>query len=392
MNKNNLLYTFVFFFIFISGIFAQTVEPNMTFETEKHNFGKIKESAGNVTHQFTFTNMGAEAIVINNVKTSCGCTTPSWSKKPVAPGEKGYIKAVFNPYNRPGTFHKTITINSNAENNPVILHITGEVIPKAKDIADEYRYQIGPIKLKKNNVHFSEINNTETKKQQIEIINVSKETVQIGFNEKRRMPAHLTITCKPISLAPNQKGVLSFTYDASKKNDWGYVYDRIYMNFNGDSDSKNRMNISAVIKESYTQEMIDNPPVFTHINGKDFDFGTLKQGESVEHIFTFKNTGKNDLIIRKTKASCGCTAVQLGDKVIKPGEESSIKAVFNSRGKKGKQHKSITVTTNIPDVEGQVKKSQVILMIKGMVEVPETNNVQNTNKPTKVIDGSVKHK
>jgi len=248
------------------------------------------------------------------------------------------------------------------------------------------------IKMKKNNVHYSGIYNTETKEQKIEIINVSKEPVKIGFNEKRRMPAHLTIVCQPEILAANQKGILTFTYDASKKNDWGYVYDRIYMNFNGDSESKNRMNISAVIKEKYSQEMIDNPPVFTHINDKTFDFGTLKQGESVEHIFTFKNTGKNDLIIRKTKASCGCTAVQLGDKVIKPGQESSIKAIFNSRGKKGKQHKSITVTTNIPDVAGQPKKSQVILMVKGMVEVPVTNNVQNSNKPTKIINEGIKKK
>ena len=392
MNKTNLLLTSIFTFIFISGIFAQTVEPNMTFETEKHNFGKIKESGGNVTYQFTFTNMGSEAIVINDVKTSCGCTTPSWSKKPVAPGEKGHVKAVFNPYNRPGTFHKTITVKSNAANNPVVLHVSGEVIPKVKDIADEYRYQIGPIKMKKNNVHYSGIYNTETKEQKIEIINVSKEPVKIGFNEKRRMPAHLTIVCQPEILAANQKGILTFTYDASKKNDWGYVYDRIYMNFNGDSESKNRMNISAVIKEKYSQEMIDNPPVFTHINDKTFDFGTLKQGETVEHIFTFKNTGKNDLIIRKTKASCGCTAVQLGDKVIKPGQESSIKAIFNSRGKKGKQHKSITVTTNIPDVAGQPKKSQVILMVKGMVEVPVTNNVQNSNKPAKIINEGIKKK
>ncbi|MCF6365942.1 MAG: DUF1573 domain-containing protein [Bacteroidales bacterium] len=381
MNKINLLFSFIF--IFTSSIFAQTVEPNMTFETEKHDFGKIKESGGNVEFQFTFTNLGSKPIVINDVKSTCGCTTPSWSKKPIAPGEKGYIKTVFNPYNRPGVFHKSVTVNSNAKNSPVTLHISGEVIPKSQDIADEYRYQIGPVKLKKNNVHFSEIYNTETKKDKIEIINVSKETVKIGFNEKRRMPAHLTVICKPETLAPNQKGVIFFTYDASKKNDWGYVYDRIYLNFNGNNDSKNRMNVSAIIKEKFSQDMIDNPPVFTPIGNKTYDFGKIKQGETVEHIFTFKNTGKNDLIIRKTKASCGCTAVQLGDKVVKPGEESSIKAIFNSRGKRGNQHKSITVTTNIPDVEGQPKRSQIILMVKGIIEVPETGNNNTVKKGVK---------
>lgn len=389
MNKLSLQLTFAFISIFISGILAQTVEPKMVFGTTKHDFGKIKEKGGKVDVTFTFTNMGAEPIVINDVKSSCGCTTPSWSKKPVAPGAKGSITAVYNPLHRPGKFHKTVTITSNAKNSPITLQITGEVEVGPKDIADEYRYELGPIRMKNRNINFSNINNDETKKQTVEVINTSNENVKIGFNTKRRMPAHLMIKCDPETLAPNQKGIITFTYDASKKNDWGYVYDRVYVSFNDKSEAKNRINISATIKEKYTQEIIDNPPVFTAIGEKTFDFGTLKQGETTQHVFKFKNTGKNDLIIRKIKTSCGCTAATVGSKTIKPGEESSIKAVFNSRGKRGNQHKSITVTTNIPDVQGQAKQSQVVLLMKGVVEVPKKEtpkvktNQQNNNNLNK---------
>ncbi len=382
MNKLSLKLTFAFISIFISGILAQTVEPKMVFETEKHDFGKIKEKGGKVEFTFSFTNMGSEPLIINDVKSSCGCTTPSWSKKPVAPGTKGFIKAVYNPLNRPGTFHKTVTVKSNAKNSPITLQITGEVNAGPADIADEYRYSLGPIRMKIRNINFSNIYNDEIKKQEVEIINTSNENVKIGFNSKRRMPNHLKIKCEPETLAPKQKGKIIFTYDASKKNDWGYVYDRVYLSFNDKQEAKNRINISATIKEKFTQEMIDNPPVFTIIGEKTHDFGTLKQGEVTEHIFKFKNTGKNDLIIRKTKASCGCTTALLGDKVIKPGQESSIKAIFNSRGKRGNQHKSITITTNIPDVAGQPKRSQVVLLMKGVVEVPkkETPNTNNNQK------------
>ena len=368
---------FIIFYLgslFFSPIFAQTMEAKMVFNNEKHNFGMIKEINGKVEHKFIFTNMGAEPIVINDVHSSCGCTTPSWSKDTIPPGGKGFIKAIFNPHNRPGNFHKTITVKSNAENSPVTLHISGEVIPKPTGIEVEYKYTMGPIRMKKKHIHIPEMYTNEIKYQSIEIINTSNNDVTVTFNEKRNIPKHLTIVCKPETLKPNEKGIITFTYNAKLKNDFGYVYDRIYINFNHGNDYKNRINVSTVIKEKFTQEMIDNPPVFTMINDKTYDFGTIKQGGKIEYIFKFKNTGKNDLIIRKTKASCGCTAVRIGAKVIKPGEESSIKAVFNTAGKRGKQHKSITVTINIPDVKGKPKRSEVILMLKGVVELPNTGS------------------
>ena len=100
-------------------------------------------------------------------------------------------------------------------------------------------------------------------------------------------------------------------------------------------------------------------------NNTTFNFGSMTQGESVSHDFTFKNTGKMDLLIHKTKASCGCTALNQDKKVVKPGETASIKATFNSRGKKGKQNKTITVITNDPN------SPRTILWIKGNVNVPE---------------------
>ena len=65
-------------------------------------------------HEFVFTNNGNQPLVLTAVKASCGCTTPSWTKEPVLPGQSGHIKASYNSKNRPGRFHKSITITSNA--------------------------------------------------------------------------------------------------------------------------------------------------------------------------------------------------------------------------------------------------------------------------------------
>ncbi|MDC0230841.1 DUF1573 domain-containing protein [Aureispira] len=77
-----------------------------------------------------------------------------------------------------------------------------------------------------------------------------------------------------------------------------------------------------------------------------FDFGNIIEGEIVEHIFKFKNTGKNPLIINHAKGSCGCTIPEWPHEPIVPGATSQIKVKFNSKGKQGEQNKTVTISAN----------------------------------------------
>ena len=76
------------------------------------------------------------------------------------------------------------------------------------------------------------------------------------------------------------------------------------------------------------------------------DFGTLKEGASVSYTFEFKNTGNKPLLISNAKGSCGCTVPRWPKEAIAPGASGEIEVTFNSRGKHGKQHKSVTLTAN----------------------------------------------
>lgn len=82
------------------------------------------------------------------------------------------------------------------------------------------------------------------------------------------------------------------------------------------------------------------------IENADFDFGVIKEGDKVEHIFKFKNTGKEDLIIANAQASCGCTVPEWTKEPVKSGESGQVKIIFNSAGKPGLQQKTVTLTTN----------------------------------------------
>lgn len=77
-----------------------------------------------------------------------------------------------------------------------------------------------------------------------------------------------------------------------------------------------------------------------------YDFGTVNEGDVVEHDFLVTNSGKSDLIITNAKASCGCTVPTWPKEAIAPGESAGVKVKFNTSGKPNKQSKTITLTTN----------------------------------------------
>jgi hypothetical protein len=78
----------------------------------------------------------------------------------------------------------------------------------------------------------------------------------------------------------------------------------------------------------------------------EFKFGTIKEGDIVEHIFKYKNTGPKPLIIANAWGSCGCTVPDYPKEAIAPGAEAQVKVTFNSKGKRGEQHKSVTMQMN----------------------------------------------
>jgi len=106
--------------------FAQKPEAKIKFDKELHDFGKFTEAEGEQHCVFTFVNEGDAPLIINQAVASCGCTVPSYTKTPIAPGEKGEIKVTYNGKNRfPGHFKKSITVRTNGNPEMTRLYIEG---------------------------------------------------------------------------------------------------------------------------------------------------------------------------------------------------------------------------------------------------------------------------
>ncbi len=359
--------------ITFSGAHAQQVVERQGFEKKlaqvqftenSHDFGQVPEQDGPVRHTFEFTNTGEVPVQILGVKAACGCTTPSWTKEAIAPGEKGLVMAEYDPTNRPGVFNKTLTVNTSAEPSVVILNIRGTVKPRPRTAVDDFPTEMGKLRVKYRGFNMGRVTTEAPVSKVFEVYNQGTEP--LVFKENFIAPEHLKVSFRPKELAPNSRGEIVLTYDVKARNELGWVSDNLVLFTNeGEVEGRKGFSVMATIEEYFPpmteEEMVAAPRL--QLDKTNFDFGNVKEGNLVETDFVITNTGKQDLNIRKTKANCGCTVSTPEKDTLAPGESSKIKVTFNTKGRRGNQYKTVTIFSNDPlaptqtvTIKGEVKE------------------------------------
>lgn len=116
----------------IFGVTAADKNQPVEFKSVSHDFGTIHADKGSVSNEYVFTNVSDEPVVIMSVTNGgCGCTTPTYPRKPIAPGEKGVIKITFNPQGRRGEFNREVKVRyaTSKKKGRVALTFSGAIIP-----------------------------------------------------------------------------------------------------------------------------------------------------------------------------------------------------------------------------------------------------------------------
>lgn len=229
------------------------------------------------------------------------------------------------------------------------------------DLSKKYPKKKGHLHFSKEYLSFNYLKDTEERSDTIEVFNSWDQAMEI---RPENPPKYLTVVAEPQTLPAGEAGKLIITYSGIKRGAYGFLRYNMAIRTNDDSQPVKTMAVNAYIEEDFsvlTEEEKANPPVL-EIPETNFDFGTVKSGDKVKHNFVIRNTGKRDLIIRSTRASCGCTATEPEKDVLAPGEETNIGIVFDTRGRTGRQHKTVSVVTNDP------RHSAATLHIQGTVE------------------------
>lgn len=322
--------------------FAAYSQAIISFEESVYDFGNIKEVDGPVFHDFVFVNRGNAPVLIKNVESSCGCTSPEWSKQPVLPGKTGYIRTIFDPKDRPSYFDKTITVSSNAQPAVVELKIRGNVEPRVRTVLDEYPYeQASGLRLPLDHISLMKVKKGESKQIAIRFYNNSGKKVTVGFSG---LPAHVKISVVPEVVNAKEMGTLNVVYDTRNTGEYGLNEEEVVMVVDG---KKYPTRLSAFVEEDFSGVDKVQAPV-VQVEKKYYNFGILPQGQQARFVYKISNSGKRPLKIHRFYTNDNRLSVKVPEKELQPGAAMDIVVETVKGAGKGKLSGVISVITNSP--------------------------------------------
>lgn len=332
------LLSLVFVFAFISA-FSQAV---IRFDGRVHDFGAIKEINGAVSYNFEFENTGTAPILIKNVESSCGCTSPQWTKQPVLPGKKGFVKATFDPKDRPGYFDKTITVYSNAKPAVIELKIKGTVEGKTRTVLDDYPYELASgLRLPLEHISLMKVRKGETKAMAIQVYNNAGKAVNVSFTG---LPAHIRMEIEPAQIANKEKATIKASYNTALKGEYGLNKEDITMTVDG---KKYALPVSVFVEENFSRVNLATAPMID-AEKKYYNFGTTPSAQPAVYTYQVKNTGHSPLKIHRIYTNDERVKAGIDKKELQPGETAGVKVSTVAGAEAGKVSCLVSVITNCP--------------------------------------------
>ncbi|AGY54002.1 hypothetical protein BRDCF_p1375 [Bacteroidales bacterium CF] len=330
----------------LAGASAQQVtEMSIEFNKTVHDFGYIDINSGPKSYAFYFKNISKQTVIIQTVISSCGCTTPEWTKEPIKPGENGKIDVTFLNDQGAYPFDKSLTVYVTGSSRPIVLRIKGVVTQKPKSVKQQYPVKIGHLGLKKNQIDYGQAYYGSISKGAVEVVNLAGSPIKVTFTDFSK---GFYINANPEVIGAGARSDLIFSIDTRAAHTWGPTVFSATPVINGKKADKS-IQVKATILEDFTRmskEELDNAPL-PIFSKSSYNFGEVKAGTVVKASFDYRNVGRSDMIIRQIQYSeDGLTATYKEN--TSPGAASGIVSTFNTKGMSGEKNLIITIITNSP--------------------------------------------
>lgn len=276
---------------------AAPAQEALVFTPDAWDFGTIREEQGRVSHTFTGENRSERPVVILDVVTSCGCTVPQFSRKPVLPGEKTQITVTFDPANRPGTFSKELGIYSSERRRIATLTVRGNVTPRPRSIEERYPFDAGGgVRLSTTTAAFAYLYTGQRMQTTIGAVNTSGRKVRL-YLRPQEQSGLLSITY-PHELAPGERAEINLAYlnpdDAPR---YGSLRDELQVEIDGATNGTLLMAHGIGVDRPADREKEVTPKC--EISQNIIKFGNVKHASGARTLsFGLANTGRGELIVR----------------------------------------------------------------------------------------------
>lgn len=282
----------------------------MKFEYDAWDFKTINEVDGKVSHTFKFRNDGSEALVIEDVRVSCGCTEPKFSKAPVMPGKTGEILLTFDPEWRPGMFNKSVYISSRGGKNLNVLTLKGTVKGRPRSVEEDYPFLIaGGLRFDRLSLPHEQVAQGVPMSQTIGYANTSKSDVTLDFQVTAG--AGLIDLSYAGTIPAGQKGDITVTFNVPVGGPYGRVQTRFYAVINGRRQHLS-FSATAIVTDDFSGVDVKNAP-YSLIEPNFYNFGYVPKGQTKRFVkeVELRNDGKSPLIVRGVRngggQETGCT-------------------------------------------------------------------------------------
>lgn len=311
-------------------LLCPTVSAQVRWLGQEHDFGAFNEDDGKVRTEFRFVNESARPVSIKMVRSSCGCTVPEYSHKPIQQGDTASITAVYNPTGRPGRFSKSLVAYLD-DGSQERLHIKGVVIGAQNTLRSRFPIEAGPVRLRSRIVPFGAVKSGKLKSQFVDVYNASAEPVVPRWKD---VPPYLRITAAHDTVAPGEQGVYSMVFTSWNRIPYGILTDSITFEVPGAEPVK--VEIAAIIEEDFSglseKQLADAPRISLSTDMLDFGDFTPASGPLTRE-FTVTNNGRSDLILRRVYTGDPGFTVKLPKSLkIKKGKSAKVSVTFNPEG------------------------------------------------------------
>lgn len=317
-----------FLLLLLVSSFSAMAQPQVKFLSDTYDFGAFDENDGIVKCRFTYVNTGNEPLAIVASRATCGCTSPSYTKAPVEPGDTGYVDVSYNPTGRPGRFGKKVYVDFNTEVPRTTLYIQGVVIGASNTLKSRYPIDAGALKLRQKTLLIGEVKNGRSKSVFFEVYNATTEPLSPTWVN---LPRGVEVNTTTPTIPPGEQATYTVFFVPRDKDMYGIYTDTLTLQAAPDVDPI-KVDMIAIVDEDFSKltpgQRMNAPAIEVPV--KTLDFDTINRtGGPVTGSFTIKNTGASTMEIRRVYTTDPGVTVTTDALKLKKGKSATVNVTID---------------------------------------------------------------
>lgn len=308
--------------------------PQARWLSTEHNFGAFNEESGVVTTTFRVVNTGDEPLVILAARANCGCTTPTYRRDPIAPGDTAFVSVGFNPAGRIGRFEKYVLVDTNS---PVLgtsdgnvdarsrqqLKITGTVIGASNTVSGRYPAGAGALKLHTDVAAFGQVPKGKLATVSLAGYNRSSDSIDLSVTG---LPEYISAVVRPVRVAPGEMFNIVLSLSSHDCPEWGIVTGSAKLEGSDAADVVTLSTVGIITDDfsNMTARQRAEAPVI-ELSSDVIDFGSITNSSGrLRRKLTVTNRGKSMLRVRRVYTTDSYVSFSRSALAVKPGKSADI--------------------------------------------------------------------